>query len=77
MFDNWFLMLIRYICQNILFKLCWDIKLREGLFMYGGDKPSDEAAMKVANHELKGLMHYYSCNLKKLRFPLVNCFLLV
>jgi hypothetical protein len=39
--------------------------------MYGGDRPYEEAAMKVANLELQGLMHFSACNIKQLRFPLV------
>jgi hypothetical protein len=49
------------VCQNILFKFALD---SSGL--YG----SDEAAMKSASNELKGLMSYYNLQLDAICFPL-------
>lgn len=61
----------KYVVQNIMFKFVLDFELKPGLWMYGtGDQRSDENAMKSASHELKGLMSWYSCNIRGLCFPL-------
>jgi hypothetical protein len=40
--------LIIRICNGILFKFALDVKLKNGRFIYGGDKCNDEKAMKSA-----------------------------
>lgn len=61
----------KFVCQNILFKFALDMEIVDGLWMYGGNIPSDENAMKAAAHELKGLCHYYSTHVPGLRYPLL------
>lgn len=61
----------KFFVENIFFKFFLDAQVREDFFMFGGKEANDEAAMKVANHELKGLMQYSSCNIRQLRFPFV------
>lgn len=47
----------KYICEGILFKFILDPKLpNTSYYIYGGDKPDDEHAMKAAGNEKKGLM---------------------
>lgn len=41
----------KYIVQGILFKFSRDLPVGHG-WMYGGDFPSDEKAMKAALHEV-------------------------
>jgi hypothetical protein len=36
--------------------------------MYGGDRPSDEAAMKVENYKLKGLMQLLLVGKETIRY---------
>ncbi|ELR11467.1 uncharacterized protein ACA1_122080 [Acanthamoeba castellanii str. Neff] len=52
----------KYIVQGIFFKFALDI-----FGIYGGD----EYAMKAASHDLKGLIHYYSCQIPGLHVPLM------
>lgn len=61
----------KFVCQNILFKFALDMEIVDGLWMYGGNVPSDENAMRAAAHELKGLCHYYSTHVPGLRYPLL------
>jgi Clustered mitochondria len=61
----------KYICQGILFKFAMDVELRPGLWMYGGDRCSNEKAMKAASHEMKGLMCYYQSRTDNLHLPLM------
>lgn len=58
--------------RNILFKFAMDVELANGKgWMYGGQQPSDERAMKAAANELRGLMHYASLHIKQLHFPMM------
>ena len=59
--------------QGILFKFSNDSLVSEDpvMWMYGGDKPSDEKAMKAALHELKGVVSYNKLEIKGLNFPLM------
>ena len=41
----------KYIVQGILFKFAKDTPVGDG-WMYGGDSPSDEKAIKAASHEV-------------------------
>ena len=53
----------KYIANNILFKFALD---SHGLF-----NGNDYAAAKVAGHELKGLMAYFSLHMKGIRVPIM------
>jgi len=53
----------KYIVKQVLFKFAVDTN---GLF------DSDHAAMKVAGHELKGLISYFNLNMKDLHFPIMS-----
>eukprot|EP01130_Rhizamoeba_saxonica_P008963 TRINITY_DN3633_c0_g2_i1.p1 TRINITY_DN3633_c0_g2~~TRINITY_DN3633_c0_g2_i1.p1 ORF type:complete len:1291 (+),score=227.82 TRINITY_DN3633_c0_g2_i1:61-3933(+) len=62
----------KYIYRNILFKFALDMELKENTgWMYGNDQVDDSAAMKVAKHELKGLVYYSSLRIPDLHFPLM------
>eukprot|EP01125_Pyxidicula_operculata_P007329 TRINITY_DN2496_c0_g1_i1.p1 TRINITY_DN2496_c0_g1~~TRINITY_DN2496_c0_g1_i1.p1 ORF type:complete len:2166 (+),score=385.55 TRINITY_DN2496_c0_g1_i1:51-6548(+) len=60
----------KYIVQGILFKFALDVKLSNTKWVYGGDDPNDEKAMKSACNELKGLESFASCGVHGLYFPL-------
>jgi len=61
----------KFVCQGIFFKFALDVA--EGnYFIYGGGKEDNEKAMKAANHELNGLMCYFSCEVKDLHYPLMT-----
>eukprot|EP01125_Pyxidicula_operculata_P005438 TRINITY_DN1931_c0_g2_i1.p1 TRINITY_DN1931_c0_g2~~TRINITY_DN1931_c0_g2_i1.p1 ORF type:complete len:2425 (-),score=534.59 TRINITY_DN1931_c0_g2_i1:786-8060(-) len=61
----------KYVCQGILFKFALDVQHRDGKWLYGGDKPSHEKAMKAAANERKGLMSLFHCQIPNLHFPLM------
>jgi hypothetical protein len=52
---------VKFIVQNILFKFAIDY-----FDLYG----SDDAAAKVAGHDLRGLTHYFECGIEDLCVPL-------
>ena len=52
----------KYIVNNILFKFATD---SNGLF------DTEEAAIKVAGHDLKGLIAYFNLGIADLHFPLM------
>lgn len=52
---------LKFIVQNILFKFAIDY-----FDLYG----SDDAAAKVAGHDLRGLTHYFECGIEDLCVPL-------
>jgi tetratricopeptide (TPR) repeat protein len=52
----------KYIVHGILFKFANN---SQGLY------PNDEAASKVAGHDLKGLRTYFNCSITALHFPLM------
>jgi hypothetical protein len=45
----------KYLAGNILFKFCEDHQFSNGSYLYGGDRPFDEAAAKGAGQERKAL----------------------
>jgi len=64
----------KYIAGGILFKFCLDKQIAwtpKPLYMYGGDKPSDELAIKVGGLELQGLMCWQSSLPEGLHFPMM------
>ncbi len=67
---------LKFIVQNILFKFAIDhMDLYRTNFIdnNGIDKRrygSDEAAAKVAGHDLRGLTHYFECGIEDLCVPL-------
>lgn len=65
----------KYLCQGILFKFSADALVsgndEPATWMYGGNEPDVEAAMKAAGHDLKGLMNCWNAAIPELHFPLM------
>eukprot|EP01125_Pyxidicula_operculata_P017771 TRINITY_DN626_c0_g1_i2.p1 TRINITY_DN626_c0_g1~~TRINITY_DN626_c0_g1_i2.p1 ORF type:complete len:1906 (-),score=451.08 TRINITY_DN626_c0_g1_i2:60-5777(-) len=62
----------KYIFQGILFKFALDVPLNDTVWMYGGNKPNNEKAMKAAAHERKGLINLFHCHLPGFHCPLMQ-----
>jgi hypothetical protein len=65
----------KYVVQGILFKFCKDPRLskKPPIWLYGGDKPRDDYAMKAAGLELQGLSLLATPSLMTtLRHPLMS-----
>mmetsp|Transcript_25498 Transcript_25498/g.64001 ORF Transcript_25498/g.64001 Transcript_25498/m.64001 type:complete len:997 (+) Transcript_25498:196-3186(+) len=62
----------KYIVQGILFKFALDAALAPGVWMYGGNRRSDEDAIHAASNELRGLEAMWSRYLPDLHFPLMT-----
>ncbi|EFA76500.1 putative protein 150-kD protein cluA [Heterostelium album PN500] len=62
----------KYRCNDIVFKFVVDVEIADGVWMYGGDKRSDEKAQKSAGHELKGWNHVFDAGSSLIRLPLMT-----
>lgn len=63
----------KYMCHSIFFKFAMDplISQEPPLFLYGGHKQNNYAAMKAASHELNGLIAYYNTKMQGIHYPLM------
>ena len=61
----------KYLVQGILFKVAMDVQVAKGVWMYGGDTPRDDFAMKAANKEMTGLSACWQQHIPGLHFPLM------
>ena len=65
----------KFLIKSILFKLAKDAPIpsrtNQTLWMYGGQQPDHERAIKAAGQELKGATQYHNCGIKGLRTPLM------
>ncbi|ELR12268.1 uncharacterized protein ACA1_372570 [Acanthamoeba castellanii str. Neff] len=63
----------KYIVQGILFKFCLDplVSKKPMTWLYGGDRPDDDAAIKAAGLELQGLCTSTTATITSLHHPLI------
>ncbi|KYQ96645.1 hypothetical protein DLAC_03928 [Tieghemostelium lacteum] len=62
----------KYICQNILFKFAYDQQISEGIWLYGGNYPSEVGASKQAGNELKSLSTFFQHTVDNQLADLIN-----
>lgn len=61
---------MKYIAAGIFFKFAVDTK-SNGSYLYGGDVPYDEGAIKGASNDMLGLLAFHNSNVEGLHFPLL------
>lgn len=54
-----------------MFKFASDVQFGSGQWLYGGEKPSDELAIKAAGKELLGLECFWLSRPPGISFPLI------
>ena len=65
----------KYLCHSIFFKLVRDNVIatdaNQQLWMYGGSKRDDYAAIKAAGHEIRALTNFFNRTTKGVHYPLM------